>query len=134
MEQIIRQTFAHVNVIGPLVAQGHYDLIGPSGEIILPQVWETTVEPDWSVTMHMWPVEEPPSRERLLAPAACGPPPLAPAIVSSSLTPPPPNLEQSSRTPIIRRASKIRGWISEASRRFKGETGLVKETLRIERD
>ena len=33
--------------------------MGPNGEIILPQVWETVVEPDWSITMHMWPMEEP---------------------------------------------------------------------------
>jgi hypothetical protein len=40
--------------------EGHYDLIGPNGEIILPQVWETMIEPDWAVTMHMWPVPEKP--------------------------------------------------------------------------
>ena len=59
MEELIRQAFLHVDVIGPLVAEGHYDLIGPNGEIILPQVWETMIEPDWSVTMHMWPMPEP---------------------------------------------------------------------------
>jgi hypothetical protein len=25
----------------------------------LPQVWETMIEPDWSITMHMWPMPEP---------------------------------------------------------------------------
>jgi hypothetical protein len=28
------------------VAEGHYDLIGPNGDIILPQVWETVIEPN----------------------------------------------------------------------------------------
>ena len=37
---------------------GHYDLIGPHGEIILPQVWEVTVEPDWQITMILWPPPE----------------------------------------------------------------------------
>ena len=60
MEELIRQAFLHVEVIGPHVAEGHYDLIGPNGEIILPQVWETMIEPDWSITMHMWPMPEPP--------------------------------------------------------------------------
>ena len=61
MEDLIRQAFLHVEVIGPHVAEGHYDLVGPNGEIILPQVWETMVEPDWTITMHMWPMPEPPT-------------------------------------------------------------------------
>ena len=60
MEDLIRQAFLHVDVIGPHVADGHYDLVGPTGDIILPQVWETVVEPDWTITMHMWPIPEPP--------------------------------------------------------------------------
>lgn len=60
MEELIRQAFLHVEGLGPHVAEGHYDLIGPNGEIILPRVWETTIEPDWSISMHMWPMPEPP--------------------------------------------------------------------------
>lgn len=60
MEDLIRQAFLHVEIIGPHVAEGHYGLVGPSGDIILPQVWETVVEPDWTVTMHMWPIPEKP--------------------------------------------------------------------------
>lgn len=60
MEELIRQAFLHIEVIGPHVAEGHYDLIGPNGDIILPQVWETVIEPDWTVTMHMWPIPEKP--------------------------------------------------------------------------
>lgn len=63
MEELIKQAFLHVEVIGPHVAEGHYDLIGPNGEIILPQVWETMIEPDWAITMHMWPMPEPPRPE-----------------------------------------------------------------------
>ena len=58
MEDLIRQAFLHVEVLGPHVAEGHYDLVGPQGDIILPQVWETVVEPDWTVTMHMWPLPD----------------------------------------------------------------------------
>lgn len=60
MEELIKQAFLHVDVIGPHVHEGHYDLVGPDGEIILPQVWETMVQPDWAITMHMWPMPEPP--------------------------------------------------------------------------
>ncbi|KFZ10860.1 hypothetical protein V501_05004 [Pseudogymnoascus sp. VKM F-4519 (FW-2642)] len=59
MEDIIKQAFVDVDVIGPHVVEGHYDLIGPSGEIILPQAWEAIVEPDMAITMHMWPMREP---------------------------------------------------------------------------
>ena len=60
MEDLIKQAFMHVDQFSQHVADGHYDLIGPNGEIILPQVWETMIEPDWNVTMMMWPVPEKP--------------------------------------------------------------------------
>ncbi|KAJ5124611.1 Tetratricopeptide-like helical [Penicillium bovifimosum] len=63
MEELIRQAFVHIDVIGPHVAEGHYDLVGPNGDIILPQVWETVVEPDWAITMHMWPIPEKPKED-----------------------------------------------------------------------
>jgi hypothetical protein len=63
MEELIRQAFLHIEVIGPHVADGHYDLIGPNGDIILPQVWETVIEPDWAITMHMWPIPEKPKED-----------------------------------------------------------------------
>ncbi|KAJ5766399.1 uncharacterized protein N7511_004015 [Penicillium nucicola] len=76
MEELIRQAFLHIEVIGPHVADGHYDLIGPNGDIILPQVWETVIEPDWSITMHMWPIPEKPKED---PPPAEAPPPEKPA-------------------------------------------------------
>jgi hypothetical protein len=60
MEELINQAFCLVDVIGPHVQEGHYDLVGPDGEIILPQVWEDMIKPGWAVTMHMWPMPEPP--------------------------------------------------------------------------
>lgn len=68
MEELIKQCFLHVDVIGPHVMEGHYDLIGSNGEIILPIVWESLIEPGWSITMHMWPLPEP-------KPNPLGPPP-----------------------------------------------------------
>ncbi|KAI1942341.1 hypothetical protein LOZ57_005365 [Ophidiomyces ophidiicola] len=73
MEELIRQAFLHIDVLGQHVADGHYDLIGPNGDIILPQVWETVVEPDWSITMHMWPIPEKPQEPEVPPP----PPPPA---------------------------------------------------------
>lgn len=62
MEELIKQAFIHVDVIGPHVQEGHYDLIGPNGEIILPQVWDKVVEPDWTIEMRMWPMDKAPPR------------------------------------------------------------------------
>lgn len=59
MESLIKQSFLHVDVIGPHVQEGHYDLMGPDGTIVLPQLWDTMVRPDWEVTMYMWPMPEP---------------------------------------------------------------------------
>lgn len=60
MEDLIKQAFHGVDGLGPQVQEGWYDLIGPDGEIILASVWEKTIQPDWSVTMAMWPMDRPP--------------------------------------------------------------------------
>src|ERR1700761_2191626 len=59
MEGLIHQAFANINAIGKEVEARRYDLIGPHGEIILPQVWETMVHPDMEIEMRMWPPPEP---------------------------------------------------------------------------
>lgn len=75
MEELIKQAFLHVDKIGPYVQNGHYDLLGPDGEIILPQVWETIIQPDWTVTMLMWPISEPPLPDIAVSPGHVPPPP-----------------------------------------------------------
>ncbi|OQE14599.1 hypothetical protein PENSTE_c034G04413 [Penicillium steckii] len=82
MEDLIKQAFLHIEVIGPHVADGHYDLVGPNGDIILPQVWETVIEPDWSITMHMWPIPEKPKDPD--PPPAEAPPPAEPPKADAS--------------------------------------------------
>lgn len=73
MEELIKQAFLQVDVLGPHVQDGHYDLTGPNGEIILPSVWEKVIEPDWSITMTMWPVEKaPPVGPRMPMPPGGG--------------------------------------------------------------
>jgi hypothetical protein len=41
-----------------LVQQRRYDLIGPSGEVIMPQLWDSTVEPGLDITLKPWPTLE----------------------------------------------------------------------------
>jgi hypothetical protein len=98
MESLIQQAFLHIDVIGQHVHEGHYDLIGPDGEIILPQVWETMIKPDTMVEMKMWPMpEKKPPPEPLPPPPMLPPPPSRPPkdrkgkkMGKQDLPPPPP--------------------------------------------
>ncbi|MCJ1465998.1 hypothetical protein MMC07_004617 [Pseudocyphellaria aurata] len=103
MEDLIRQVFRHVKFIGTHVAEGHYDLVGPNGEIILPQDWETMIEPDWTITMHMWPMPEPPPKAEEPPPAEPPPPNAPPTTPTPDLAPEtivivPPEVQDSSET------------------------------------
>ncbi|KAF1815859.1 hypothetical protein P152DRAFT_199828 [Eremomyces bilateralis CBS 781.70] len=80
MEDLIKQAFLHVDVIGPHVHEGHYDLLGPDGVIILPQVWETMIKPDWEITMKLWPMEDPKKKEKELAAHHPFPPGMLPPL------------------------------------------------------
>lgn len=60
MEDLIKQAFSQVDILGPHVQEGHYDLTGSDGKIILPSVWEETVEPGLHITMTMWPLDKAP--------------------------------------------------------------------------
>jgi hypothetical protein len=60
MEELIYQAFLKVSNIGPHVSERHYDLMGPNGDIILPQLWEEVIEPDMEIVMYMWPIPEKP--------------------------------------------------------------------------
>ncbi|KAI0870185.1 hypothetical protein GGS24DRAFT_118203 [Hypoxylon argillaceum] len=92
MEQFIESAFAHVEVVGHEVRMGHYDLIGPDGTIVLPQIWELMVQPGWHISMHMWPMSQQPPM-----PAHPGSRPMvdqpAPPVGNASPrpAPPPPN-------------------------------------------
>ncbi|KAK6381032.1 uncharacterized protein PV06_10773 [Exophiala oligosperma] len=59
MEGLINQAFAHVEGLADAVLAGRYDLIGPDKEIIMPNYWESTIEPDMHISMMLWPVPEP---------------------------------------------------------------------------
>lgn len=54
MESLIQQASHHIDTIGPLIKAGHYYLISPDGNTILPSVWEQCVKPGWLVTMRLW--------------------------------------------------------------------------------
>jgi hypothetical protein len=68
MEGLINQAFAHIDNLAPHVMEGRYDLIGPDKEIIMPNYWESTVEPDMQITMMLWPIPEPKPEELIPPP------------------------------------------------------------------
>ncbi|KAI0449404.1 hypothetical protein F5B21DRAFT_49132 [Xylaria acuta] len=90
MQELIEAAFLHVDVIGSEVREGHYDLVGPDGAIILPQTWEEIIQPGWNISMHMWPM------------APSGPPqPPGLNILASGLSPPPAPPDQSGNEEIV---------------------------------
>lgn len=55
---LVSQAFLHVEIIGPQVLDGYYDIVSPKGHMILPSVWDEIIEPGWQLSMHMWPMPE----------------------------------------------------------------------------
>ena len=49
MEELLRSD----DVIRGQLNQGQYDLMGPDGRIILPLVWESTIQPGWEVSLQL---------------------------------------------------------------------------------
>ena len=83
MEFLIREAFLYVEIIGPQVAERHYELLNADEQIILPHVWEAVIEPGQTISMQMWPMvedkEEEPAVDALevIAPRREGMPQLA---------------------------------------------------------
>jgi hypothetical protein len=68
MEELIKQAFIQVDVLGPHVVQGHYDLMSPDGEIILPSIWGKVGRPGMMITMNIWSIDKSPPPGVLKAP------------------------------------------------------------------
>ena len=60
---MIKETLLLVPNLNLRVADGEYDLFGPQEEILSPSNWESMIEPDWEITMRMWPNPERPPWE-----------------------------------------------------------------------
>ncbi|KAF5558967.1 ABC transporter transmembrane domain-containing protein [Fusarium mexicanum] len=95
LEDLIKQAFDQVDVLGPHVMEGHYDLIGADGKIILPSIWEDIVEPDMDIVMTMWPMEI--LNKQPLLPGV--PPPIVEGHRNQGPGQPPPSREFMSDTP-----------------------------------
>ncbi|KAI0451939.1 hypothetical protein F5B21DRAFT_485137 [Xylaria acuta] len=72
IEDLIKQMFLHVDIIGPHVQAGHYDVLNSRGSIVLPSLWKYSIKPTESYSMAMWvPPGQKPAREK----PPGGPPP-----------------------------------------------------------
>ncbi|KAI4263769.1 MAG: hypothetical protein L6R42_001100 [Xanthoria sp. 1 TBL-2021] len=58
ISELITEAFRPIRSLDPWVAVGHYDLLSARGEIILPKVWHSIIEPGAAIAMHMWPKPE----------------------------------------------------------------------------
>lgn len=78
MDDLIQQAFQQVPMFRSAVQSHFYDLIGPNGEVILPQIWDTSIEPDFSITMQMWAMDQKLKAPEQAIPGAQAPPPPPP--------------------------------------------------------
>lgn len=57
MKKLINLAFAHIDLggVGQDVVEGRYDLEGPGHALILPSLWEATIQPGWHIWQKLWP-------------------------------------------------------------------------------
>ena len=51
MEKMIKQTIGKAAVIGNYISGGEFDIRGPDGRCLVPQIWESSVKPGITLTM-----------------------------------------------------------------------------------
>lgn len=54
MENLIKRSFSHVESMNSKIFRGSYDILSPSGEIILPEIWDSVIRPGWVVELRFW--------------------------------------------------------------------------------
>ena len=52
----MRRRFSPYDALGSRVYMKEYDLLSPTGEIILPEAWECLIKPGWALEMRLWPM------------------------------------------------------------------------------
>lgn len=57
VKMVSEQTYVHVpDSLRSQATSGKYNILGPEEQIILPHLWELLVEPDWHLSMQLWPL------------------------------------------------------------------------------
>ncbi|VUC19984.1 unnamed protein product [Clonostachys rosea] len=120
MQELIQQAFLQVETLEAHVHEGHYDLIGPDGEILLPSVWAKLITPGMHIRMTMWPIEKPARQPPATQPPARQPPPSIPPFdLEEGHIVPPLNIRGRSKQKKISRGEVVRksqsSWTTESS-------------------
>ena len=55
MDDLVKKTLLHFGV-DSYILEGHYNLLDPNGDTLIPAIWEHSVEPGWTVTMAQFPL------------------------------------------------------------------------------
>ncbi|RFN48803.1 hypothetical protein FIE12Z_6858 [Fusarium flagelliforme] len=56
MEQKIKEALGQHEVLGSQILNGHYDVVGPTGSIIMPNCWRFIIEPGMDITLIIPPI------------------------------------------------------------------------------
>ena len=54
MENLIKRSFSHIESLSTKIFRGSYDILSPTGEIVLPEIWDTVIKPGWVVELRFW--------------------------------------------------------------------------------
>ena len=54
MEHLIQRSFSYDESINSKIFRGSYDILSPTGEIVLPEIWDTVIKPGWTVELRIW--------------------------------------------------------------------------------
>ncbi|KAM0802875.1 hypothetical protein BDR22DRAFT_100137 [Usnea florida] len=59
MENLIKRSFSHIESRNSQIFRGSYDILSPTGEIVLPEIWDTVIKPGWVVELRFWEYAKP---------------------------------------------------------------------------
>lgn len=111
MENLIKCSFSHIESMNSKIFRGSYDILSPTGEIVLPQVWDKVIKPGWVVELRF--------RDFAAAGEISQKDPdgrvveMAPAVHLSSIASPESHKDVSSDVPsaTVKRRGSLRTWL-----------------------
>lgn len=111
MENLIKCSFSHVESMNSKIFRGSYDVLSPTGEIILPEIWDSVIKPGWVVELRLWDSLIP--KETIRKDAEIGVDEIAPAVQSSTAASRQSLVVSSSDAPsaTAKRRASLRNWL-----------------------
>lgn len=111
MENLIKRSFSHIESMNSKIFRGSYDILSPTGEIILPEIWDAVIKPGWVVELRFWDFAT--AAETSQKDPDVDAVDTAPAIHSSSNTSPKSQVDISSdvQSAAAKRRASLRTWL-----------------------